>query len=262
MAGATPIPPVGHVPREDGGFLWRWTINGPVTSRRLGTSLGINLLPLGGKVCSFDCPYCECGPTRPRAPEARWPSPDEVAHRLRRVLEHLPALPDWITFSGNGEPTLHPRFGVVVTRVLEARDALAPKTRVAALSNGLSAGTPMVRDALRRIDARHLKLDPGPPRLVNGAIYEAAPLVAAYRSLRPYTLQAMVVRGPDWDGSSDSSLAAWIPLVVEAEPDEVQLYSLARAPADPRIMSVPRERLEEMAAAVRRALPRCVVGVY
>jgi len=254
MAAATP--------RADSGYLWETIVNGPVRSRRLGMSLGVNLLPSRSKICSFDCPYCECGFNTPQAPGARWPSPDEVAHSLRRALDRLPAPPQWITFSGNGEPTLHPRFAVVVERVLEVRAERAPEVKVGVLSNGLVAGRPAVRDALRRLDARMMKLDPGPPARVNGATYDPAALTAAYRALKPLTIQAMVVRGPDWDGADAASVAAWLPLLAAAEPDVVHLYSLDRAPADARVQNVPRERLLEMALAIRQTLPRIVVEVF
>jgi wyosine [tRNA(Phe)-imidazoG37] synthetase (radical SAM superfamily) len=235
---------------------------GPVRSRRLGLSLGLNLVPARSKLCSFDCPYCECGFTTGKAANARWPSPDEVGHALRRALERASTAPDWITLSGSGEPTLHPRFAVVVDRVLAARDALAPRTPVGVLSNGVIAAAPGIRGALLRLDARFLKLDPGPPERVSGVAVDAAALADSYRTLQPVTVQAMVARGADWDGASDASLAAWLPLLVRAAPAAVQLYSLARPPADPRVMNVPRERLREMAAAIRDALPRAIVEVF
>jgi hypothetical protein len=242
--------------------LWEKTVYGPVRSRRLGVSLGLNLLPARSKLCSFDCPYCQCGRNTPKAEGGRWPSPDEVAHRLSRALARAAARPDWITFSGNGEPTLHPRFAVVVERVLTVRAEIAPATRVGILSNGMAAGQPAVRAALLRLDARMLKLDPGPMEGVNGVGYDADRLVADYRAVKPYTLQAMVTKGREWDGSSDASLAAWLPILVRAAPDAVQLYSLDRPPADPTLQKVPRERLEQMAAAIRSALPRCPVDVF
>lgn len=242
--------------------LWDAIVFGPVRSRRLGASLGVNLTPRGSKLCTFDCPYCECGFNTPRASGARWPSPDEVAHALRRALARLTAPPHWITFAGNGEPTMHPRFAVAVDRVLAVRAELVPATRVGILSNGLVAGTPAVRDALLRLDGRMLKLDPGPAARVNGVDYDVDALIAAYRAVKPYTIQAMVTKRADWDGSSDAALAAWLPLVVRADPDAVHLYSLDRAPADPTLQDVPRERLLEMAAAIRQALPRCIVDVF
>ncbi len=242
--------------------LWETTVYGPVRSRRLGVSLGVNLLPQRSKICSFDCPYCQCGFNTPRAAGSRWPSPDEVVHSLTRSLARLPAPPDSITFSGNGEPTLHPRFAVVVDRVLAVRAEVALKTRVAILSNGLSAGERAVRAALMRLDDRVMKLDPGPMERVNGISYDGERVVTAYRALAPYTVQAMVVRGRDWDGSSDESVAAWLPRLVRANPDAVQLYSLARPPADAGIQNVPRERLDAMAIAIRKALPQCRVEVF
>ena len=242
--------------------LWERTVYGPVRSRRLGVSLGVNLLPQHSKLCSFDCPYCQCGFNTPRAAASRWPSPDEVVHSLARALPRLAALPDWITFSGNGEPTLHPRFPTVVDRVLAIRAEVAPTTRVAILSNGLTAGQPAVRAALMRLDARIMKLDPGPMERVTGARYDAEQLVTAYRALKPYTIQAMVVRGSGWDGSSGDSVAAWLPLLVRAAPDAVQLCSLARPPADASVQNVPRERLDEMATTIRKALPQCPIEVF
>jgi wyosine [tRNA(Phe)-imidazoG37] synthetase (radical SAM superfamily) len=261
--GPAALPLVGaKQPRPDGGFLWESIVNGPARSRRLGVSLGLNLIPARSKLCTFDCPYCECGFNTPRASESRWPSPDEVAHMLRRGLIRLPAPPDWITFAGNGEPTMHPRFAVVVDRVLAARAELAPDARIAVLSNGLAAGKPAIRDALLAVDARLMKLDPGPMERVNGVHYDAVRLADSYHALKPYTIQAMVTKGQGWDGASDASLAAWLPLVVRADPDAVQLYSLDRPPADPTLQNVPRERLDEMARAIRSALPRCDVDVF
>ncbi|MGH7539231.1 MAG: radical SAM protein [Gemmatimonadales bacterium] len=262
--GSAPGPPpldMGRA-RGDRGFLWETIVNGPVRSRRLGVSLGLNLIPLGSKLCSFDCPYCECGFNTPRASQARWPSPDEVAHSLRRALERSPRLPEWITFSGNGEPTLHPRFPVVVDRVVVTRDALAPGTKVGILSNGVGTGTPAVQAALLRLDARIMKLDPGPAERVNGAAYDVERLIAAYRALRPITVQAMVARGPDWDGSSDASLSAWLSHLLAVDPVAVQLYTLERPPADAAVVNVSRERLLTMAGAIRETLPRCVVEVF
>lgn len=263
MPDATPLPLIGgQAPRADGGALWETIVNGPVRSRRLGVSLGLNLLPAGSKLCTFDCPYCECGFNTPRAPGARWPSPDEVGHALRRALERPGVAPDWITFAGNGEPTLHPRFPVVVDRVLAARAELAPRSRVGILTNGLAAAAAGVAAALRRLDARMIKLDPGPAERVNGTRFDAAAVADACRALAPVVIQAMVARGPDWDGADEASLAAWLPLLARADPAVVHLYSLDRAPADPRVRNVPRERLEQMAWAIREALPRAQVLVF
>jgi wyosine [tRNA(Phe)-imidazoG37] synthetase (radical SAM superfamily) len=233
-----------------------------VRSRRLGASLGLNLLPLGSKLCSYDCPYCECGFNTPRAPGSRWPSPDEVAHALRRALERSGAAPDWITFAGNGEPTLHPRFAVAVERVLAVRDEIAPDTRVGILTNGLAAAQPAVNAALARLDARMIKVDPGPAERVNGVTNDVTALLSVWRGLAPVVIQAMVARGEDWDGSSDAELARWLPRLQQILPVAVHVYSLDRLPADPTVQKVSRERLDEMAIAVRKTLPRAEVLVF
>ena len=236
-------------------------VYGPVRSRRLGTSLGINLTPARSKLCTFDCPYCQCGFNTERPAGARWPSPDEVGHSLRRALQRSGTAPAWITLSGNGEPTMHPRFPVVVDRVLAARAELAPATRVGILSNGAGlAGTTLT--AMRRLDARMIKLDPGPAERVNGVRVDTSAVIDTCLALAPVVLQAMVVRGKDWDGSDDAALAQWLPLVVRANPAAVHLYSIARPPADPGIQNVPRERLDQMALAIRRALPRAEVLAF
>lgn len=237
-----------------GTFLWAGIINGPVRSRRLGISLGLNILPPRSKLCTMDCPYCECGFNTPKAEGARWPSPDIVADALGKTLDGLEIRPDWITFAGNGEPTMHPRFPVVVERVLAVRDAKAPATHVGILCNGLAAGKPAIRDALDRLDARMMKLDPGPPEKVNGLAYERELLVHNYAGLRDVTIQAMVVEGPDWSGASEGSIREWLGYLRRIRPATLQVYTVDRQPADPAIRRVARERLMEIAARARDAV--------
>jgi wyosine [tRNA(Phe)-imidazoG37] synthetase (radical SAM superfamily) len=242
------LPPPGN---REGTFLWEGIINGPVRSRRLGVSLGLNLIPPRSKLCTFDCPYCECGFNTPKAPGARWPSPDLVADALRKTLERMDRLPDWITFAGNGEPTMHPRFPVVVDRVLEVRDRHAPRSRVCVMSNGLSAGKPAVRAALNRLDERMMKLDPGPGELVNGVGYDRARLVEDLRGLADVTVQAMVVGGPGYSGADDAAISGWLEALARLQPKAVHVYSLARPPADAHVTAVPRARLEQIAERAR-----------
>jgi wyosine [tRNA(Phe)-imidazoG37] synthetase (radical SAM superfamily) len=249
------LPPPGNL---EGTFLWDGIINGPVRSRRLGVSLGLNLVPLRSKLCTFDCPYCECGRNTPKAPGSRWPSPDLVADALRKTLERLPAPPDWVTFAGNGEPTMHPRFPTVVDRVLAIRDATAPTSRVVVMSNGLSAGRQAVRDALNRVDQRLIKLDPGPVELVNGVAYDRERLVEELRGLVDVTVQAMVVEGPGYSGAAEPEVERWLATLARLAPRAVQVYSIARPPADSNVHPVARERLLEIAARARQVVPGTV----
>lgn len=253
MEPSAALRPPGR-PDGDGTFLWEGIINGPVRSRRLGASLGLNLVPPRSKLCSFNCPYCECGFNTPKAPGARWPSPDVVADALAKTLERLERLPDWVTFAGNGEPTMHPRFPVVVARVLEVRDRRAPGVRVAVMTNGLAAGREAVRAALNRVDERLVKLDPGPVERVNGVAYDRAAVVEQLRGLEAVTVQAMVVEGPGYSGASDTAIEAWLAALARLEPKAVQVYSIARPPADAGVRPVARARLLEIAARARRVV--------
>jgi wyosine [tRNA(Phe)-imidazoG37] synthetase (radical SAM superfamily) len=245
------IPKPGKI---GGTFLWAGIINGPVRSRRLGISLGLNIVPPRSKLCTMDCPYCECGFNTAKAEGSRWPSPDLVADALGKTLDGLTVRPDWITFAGNGEPTMHPRFAGVVDRVLAVRDARAGGARVGILSNGLGAGKPAIQAALNRLDARIMKLDPGPPERVNGVAYERELLVRNYAGLRDLTIQAMVVEGPGWSGASDEAIDPWLGFLRRIQPAALQLYSLDRQPADSALTRVARERLLEIAARARGAI--------
>jgi wyosine [tRNA(Phe)-imidazoG37] synthetase (radical SAM superfamily) len=238
----------------EGTFLWDGIINGPVRSRRLGVSLGLNLIPPHSKLCTFDCPYCECGFNTPKASHARWPSPDLVADALRKTLERMDAPPDWVTFAGNGEPTMHPRFAIVVERVLEVRASTAPGVKVVVMSNGLSSGRPAVRESLNRVDERLMKLDPGPPHLVNGVAYDRSRVVEDLRGLVDVTVQALVVEGPGYDGAAEAAVAEWLGALARLQPKAVQLYSIARPPADARVRPVARARLEAIAARARQVV--------
>ena len=245
------LPPPGKL---EGTFLWDGIINGPVRSRRLGVSLGLNLIPLHSKLCTFDCPYCECGFNTAKAPHTRWPSPDLVADALRKTPEQLAEPPDWVTFAGNGEPTMHPRFPVVVERVLAVRDACAPRPKVVVMSNGLSSGRPAIRASLNRVDERLIKLDPGPPLLVNGVAVDRDRLVDDLRGLVDVTVQAMVVEGPGYSGAAEAAVAEWLDALGRLQPKAVQVYSIARPPADERVRPVARAQLESIAARARQVV--------
>ena len=258
----TDLPVSIPTPGKLGGtFLWAGIMNGPVRSRRLGISLGLNILPPRSKLCTMDCPYCECGFNAPRAEGARWPSPDIVADALAKTLEGPSVRPDWITFAGNGEPTMHPRFPGVVDRVLAVRDARAPAAKVGILCNGLAAGKPAIRDALNSLDARMMKLDPGPAEMVNGVAHDRERVVRSYAGLADVTIQAMVVEGPGWSGASDEAIEEWLGYLRRIQPVAVHVYSIARQPADPSIRRVARDRLEAIADRARGAI-RGSVAVF
>lgn len=137
-------------------------IFGPVHSRRLGISLGINLLPGDGKVCSFDCIYCECGLNQNKRTHTSLPTRQEVCDALEQKLQQMQSqgqLPDVLTFAGNGEPTLNPQFPQIVDDVIALRNQYCPDAKVSVLSNSTQIHRQEVRDALLKVDNPIMKLD-------------------------------------------------------------------------------------------------------
>lgn len=238
-------------------------VYGPVHSRRLGVSLGINLLPADVKVCNLNCAYCQYGWTR-TAREALWPSawPSvldvalAVRDRLvqaRRRRERI----DRLTLAGHGEPTLHPEFEGVVAALRATRDAEAPGLPIAVLSNSTTVDSVAVRRALARIDERHMKLDAGTDRLlrrINGLEIPCERLLDHLARLAPFVLQAMFVsdRTGRLDNATDEAVEAWLRAVVRVHPAAAHIYTIDRQPAYAGLNPVPHARLQWIAARVRR----------
>ena len=213
--------------------LFHDIIFGPVRSRRLGLSLGVNLLPVESKLCSFDCIYCECGWNADHPGARRFNPREEVraqleAVRRRMVAEGTP--PDVITFAGNGEPTLHPHFEAVIDDTLALRDALCPAARVSVLSNATQLHRPDVRRALGRVDNNILKLDSAfdaTVRRLNLPQNPAYTVRATVEAMKGFEgrmiLQTMFLRGTcdgaPVDNTTDEEVAAWLALVDEIRPE-------------------------------------------
>jgi wyosine [tRNA(Phe)-imidazoG37] synthetase (radical SAM superfamily) len=241
-------------------------VYGPVSSRRLGRSLGINVLPAGVKVCNFNCAYCQYGWSRPGAIGGcdlggRWPSPraiaDAVGRRLARAVMDGERL-DRATIAGHGEPTLHPEFSRVVTELRKVRDRIAPGVRLCVLSNASTLLLPDTHHALRELDERHMKLDAGDARLVlglNGSGVAPDATAAALRELGGVTVQAMFVRDPTGrlDNSGSAPVGAWLDRVRQVRPIEVHVYTIEREPAWRTLQPVAARRLREIARAVQAA---------
>ena len=240
-----------------GGILY-----GPIPSRRLGFSLGVNLLPFDVKVCTWDCLYCQCGwtdrgadPTK--VAPARFPTVDGLRQAFREGFAALAKegrIPESITLSGNGEPTLHPRFGAAVDTLIAARDEFLPRAKTSALSNGERLGEPEVRDALRRLDQRCMKLDAGDERTTALLDRPLTPFsldayVGNLKKLKPVTVQAFFVRGAV-DNTGEGAVGAWLERLAEIRPLEVHLYALDRIPPAKGLEKVPEAALREIAARV------------
>jgi wyosine [tRNA(Phe)-imidazoG37] synthetase (radical SAM superfamily) len=235
---------------------------GPLRSRRLGNSLGVNLLPPNRKICSFNCLYCQYGWTDPRGDEAAsaWPDVHHVARRVSDALEAVAASAtrlDRITLAGHGEPTLHPEFETIVERLRSVRDLVAPGTRIAVLSNASTLRRPHVGRALTRLDERYMKLDAGDAdtlRRVNATAVDLEDLLERLASLPDFTVQTMLVTDADGliDNTTPGAVGAWLDALARVRPVGVHLYTLARAPALGRLRPAPRSRMYDIRVAVER----------
>jgi wyosine [tRNA(Phe)-imidazoG37] synthetase (radical SAM superfamily) len=238
-------------------------VYGPVRSRRLGRSLGINLLPRGMKVCNMNCAYCQYGWTRGaaryRGQGTGWPTAQAVATavtgRLTRAAE-ANELIDRITVAGHGEPTLHPDFEDVTARLREVRDRLAPGIPIAILSNSTTAGWNDVRRGLALYDERYMKLDAGDPftyARINGIAASVTKIVDWLQQLPPICIQSMFVTeaAHQIDNSTDGPVMEWVKAVESVRATAVHIYTLDRGPALESLKPVSRRRLKEIAERVR-----------
>ncbi|MGH7770024.1 MAG: radical SAM protein [Candidatus Binatia bacterium] len=238
-------------------------IYGPLRSRRLGLSLGINLLPEDYKLCSFNCAYCQYSWTPQPAADAAHvlkdlPRSQEVAGALEKALKTIVRKRqklDAITFSGNGEPTLHPDFPAIVETARSLRDKYLPQAKLAVLSNSATVTRPEIRAALERLDMRIMKLDAGSEEIIHQLNGPAPPfylreIVTGLKDLQDVILQSLFVQGRITNADPDS-VAIWVETVREIRPLLVQLYTLDRVPAEARIWKVNRPTLEWIASQAR-----------
>ena len=225
-------------------------VYGPVTSRRLGRSLGVNLARPGGRNCSFNCVYCEYPPQRCDGPFGDWPTPLAVATALAGALRRCGPL-DSITISGSGEPTLHPDFAAVVDQVLVEARRVRPGVPVRILTNGESAVRQQVRDALDRLDERIVTLDAGAGRVDRpGPRSPLGSIVYGISLLRDVALQSCFIDGIV-SNVDDESVREWADLVAELQPNHVQILTISRRAAVVDARPVSGHQLEEIARVLR-----------
>ena len=253
--------------------LFHDIIFGPVHSRRLGLSLGVNLLPLSSKLCSFDCIYCECGWNAEHPGGRRFNAREDVRTQLEATLRRMVTdgtPPDVITFAGNGEPTMHPEFEAVIGDTISLRDALCPAAKVSVLSNATQIHRDSVRRALLRVDNNILKLDSAfdeTVRLVDrpkGA-YSVRQTVEAMKLFDGRLIvQTMFLRGEcggqPVDNTTEEEVSAWLRLVAEIRPRQVMVYSLDRDTPCRTLRKIPREELQRIAARVEALGIPCPVA--
>lgn len=233
---------------------------GPIFSRRLGSSLGVNILPAKGKLCNFDCVYCECGWNKDGIAERRFPTLDQVVNAFEEKMSQLASegtRVDSITFSGNGEPTMHPQFPEIIEAVLDCRDRYFPHAKVSVLSNAFLSGRPSVARALKRVDNPILKIDASSDeliRLINRPAggYSLDETVRALKSFDGnFILQTMFLKSPEFDTAAPEALQKWMDIVRELRPREIMVYTIDRETPD---KSLEKYTVEEMTVFVKPLL--------
>ena len=231
---------------------------GPIFSRRLGSSLGVNILPSKGKLCNFDCVYCECGWNKDGAvADRRFPNLQEVEDALRAKMhkaasEGVPV--DSITFSGNGEPTMNPDFAEIIDVTLRLRDEYFPNAKVSVLSNATLLDREKVTEALKKIDNPILKIDASSQSLVEKinkpvGSYELSNVLECLKGFEGnFILQTMFLRSQEFDTVASGALEAWIEIVRMLKPRQVMVYTIDRETPD---KSLQKYTVEEMTAMVQ-----------
>lgn len=239
-------------------------IFGPIHSRRLGISLGINLLPKGGKFCSFDCIYCECGLNSERHTRNPLPTADEVIDGLRSKLAELRQegiTPDVLTFAGNGEPTLHPHFAEIAARVREVRDEACPSAKMSILSNATQVRHTKIREALMLFDNAILKLDTVDAAYINNVDqpqghYDVEEQIESLALMQGRCIiQTMVMggsyRGQSTDNTGEQYVAPYLEALQRIRPRQVMLYTLDRETPVQGLEKAPREKMQAIADRIR-----------
>lgn len=236
-------------------------IFGPVKSRRLGISLGINLLPSDGKVCTFDCIYCECGFNAERKTKKALPKREEVAKALEEKLVEMSSngeLPDVLTFAGNGEPTVHPQFGEIINDTIALRDKYCPSAKVSVLTNATLIARPAVFEALKKVDNNILKLDTVCTDYISRVDRPTSSydLTSITEQMKAFDGKAIIqtmflkgtVDGMNFDNTGDNYVKPWVKAVKEIAPREVMIYTIDRETPMKGLEKATREELDRIVA--------------
>jgi wyosine [tRNA(Phe)-imidazoG37] synthetase (radical SAM superfamily) len=245
-------------------ILFNEIIFGPVQSRRLGLSLGINLLPIDGKVCSFDCLYCECG-LNAQHKGGILPKAVEVLVALEQKLQTMldnNLVPDVITFAGNGEPTLHPEFYKIIVKTIELRDRFFPKAKVSVLSNATQLHKPDVLAALLLVNNAILKLDTAfdeTVQIMDRPVSKTFSIRRVVDQMKKFhgklIIQTLFTRGQfegqHFDNTTEKEVSAWIALLREIKPESVMIYAIDRETPVSGLTKVTLKELREIAKRVK-----------
>ena len=239
-------------------IIYSSPIFGPVHSRRLGLSLGINLMPADGKICTFDCLYCECGLNAQHRPSLPRPTRQQVAEALEHQLQLMADSgqhPDVLTFAGNGEPTAHPQFPEIIDDTLLLRDRLCPGAKVSVLSNSTMIHRENVRQALMRIDNNIMKLDTVDPIYINkvdrptghydvDAVIDNLKLFNGHVILQTMFMQGILPDGSSADNTTEQYVEPWLRAVDDIHPQSVMVYTIDRDTPVTGLLKANHEQLD------------------
>lgn len=233
---------------------------GPIRSRRLGSSLGVNVLPTKGKLCNFDCIYCECGWNKDGISDKRFPRLAEVEQALEVKLSELAkagTTVDSITFSGNGEPTVNPDFAAIVDATVRMRDKYFPLAKISVLSNATMLGHKDVFEALKKVDNPIMKIDASSDELIadinrpQGA-YSLDHVVEGLAGFEgDFVLQTMFLHSDDFDAHTEEALEGWRNIVRRLHPREVMVYTIDRETPDKTLRKCSVEEMEAFVAPLK-----------
>ncbi len=240
-------------------------IFGPVHSRRLGVSLGINLLPSDGKHCSFDCIYCECGFNADHRPKKALPSREEVREALETKLKDMQAngpKPDVLTFAGNGEPTAHPHFAEIIEDTLALRDRYFPQAKVSVLSNSTFIHRPKVFEALNKVDNNILKLDTVDNDYILAVdrptgSYDVNRIIEGMKAFKGnLIIQTLFMKGTSQgksvDNTADEYVLPWLEAVKSIRPRQVMIYTIDRETPDHDLQKATHEELDRILSLLQK----------
>ncbi len=245
-------------------------IYGPVHSRRLGLSLGINLLPSDGKICTFDCLYCECGFNGDRRTRNHHPAREDVALALEQQLIKMHQegqQPDVLTFAGNGEPTSHPHFAEIIDDTIKLRNRWCPQAKISVLSNATFIGRPAIRQALMKVDNNILKLDTVDNDYIKHVDRPTQPSYDVHKIIDEMKkfdgrliVQTMFMKGDSTDNTSDRYVIPWIEALKEIKPQSVMIYTIDRETPDKLLRKASHDELDRICAMVQAAGIPCTAS--
>ena len=240
-------------------------IFGPIKSRRLGISLGINLLPSDGKVCTFDCLYCECGFNATHRAKEKLPTRQQVYQALETKLQSMARsneFPDVLTFAGNGEPTIHPDFASIIDDTISLRDRYCPKAKISVLTNATQITRESVFEALCKVDNNILKLDTVNNNYISfldrpTGLYKLSDIIEHMKAFNGRAvIQTMFLKGEvdgvDVNNTGDSYVLPWIEVVKDITPREVMIYTIDRETPQQGLQKATHEELDRIVAMLEK----------